>query len=128
MRYLLILVCVIICMVVNVTRTSSQEAIVELNCETMSTDDDIESFKKHQRMPPLPITCYITEDGVAFDLNGLKASDCLVFEINDPIARECVFSTSSEIIFVDKLLSMRGEFNIVFRFENTILTGYCYIE
>lgn len=110
-------------MCVNAAMASSPHEIVEVQLETSSTDDDNESSRKHQRMPSLPIICYINESGVSFEKKGLEIMDCLIFEIKDPITEECLFYTSSESIFIDNLFSLRGEVTIIFRFENFTLKG-----
>lgn len=77
-------------MCVDAVMASSPHAIVEVQLETSSTDDN-ESSRKHQRIPSLPIICYINENGVSFEKKGLEAMDCLIFEIKDPITEECIF-------------------------------------
>ncbi|MDE5886358.1 MAG: hypothetical protein K2H46_02100 [Muribaculaceae bacterium] len=74
------------------------------------------------RMPPAPIVCLISKvDGV--EIAGVANSEIVSFEILDAYGNT-VALLQDEPSFIETIFSLNGEYRIVFRLQNKILSGW----
>lgn len=86
--------------------------------------DKVKEPNRRHRIPPSPIECVITTDGIELMSVSESVSDVLSFEIWDAESEFCVASFSTESEFISVLFSMTGEFQVRFIFADYELVGY----
>ena len=78
-----------------------------------------------QRMPPSPLLCSISRvDGI--QISGFENAEIVSFEILDAYGNT-VALLQNEPSFIETIFSLNGEYRILFRLNDRILTGWTII-
>lgn len=80
--------------------------------------------KEGRRIPPKPIYCTISPEGIY--VTGLS-DDITTYEVWNETSDICLASFNCEQDFIDFLFSQLGEFQITFVTENYCISGYISI-
>lgn len=79
----------------------------------------------HHRVPPHPISCIITENGV--EIPGVDSDDIILYEIYSE-NNECMGSTTNFDEFLSILESLSGEYMLQFTTVEKVYIGIVSIE
>lgn len=106
---------------------SAKEASASLHKIYISDDVPvIEPEPEGQRKPSAPILCTIDSDS-GVHLMNISNDEIVLYVIYTVDTEECVFMSNSESDFTNVLFSLRGEFRIIFRFNDYALSGFVEI-
>lgn len=104
------------------------EDLIEIYLHQSDTDDDNTSdderdkHNRGERMPQQPIVCSISNDSGISLPNYFDVSEISSFEIWNQ--NTCIASFIDQKDFIDMIFSLKGEYQLIFRFKNYLLSGY----
>lgn len=88
-------------------------------------ENEVHSDDEGRRIPPVPLTCSISNTGISFI--GFY-DDIITFEIWDITSETCLASFTEESDFLNFLFAQTGDFNLKFETEGYFICGDITID
>ncbi|MDE6096462.1 MAG: hypothetical protein K2G52_09770 [Muribaculaceae bacterium] len=88
----------------------------------VDSGDENDDKQRGERMPQQPIVCSISKDSGITIKNNFDISEISSFEIWNQ--NTCIASFIDQKDFIDMIFSLKGEYQLIFRFKNYLLSGY----